>query len=249
MNNIIIEVCCTSAEDAIRAFKAGADRVELNCDMDAGGLTPTVGSLIEVKNSCTGPVICMLRPRAGGFCYTDTEYSVMKRDAKMLMEAGADGIAFGFLTAEGHIDVNRCQEMVDLIGAGEAVFHRAFDSVTGDKVKAMSILAMCGVTRVLTSGGEPTAKEGADIIRKCVDEFSGKIQVLAGGGVRPHNVKEIVESTGCKQVHFTCNKEIPDVESAKSLLSFDSSPSALNNTLKVLDEEKLQGFIKIIREI
>lgn len=42
----------------------------------------------------------MVRPRGGGFCYSDEEYDTMLMDAKILLEHGADGIAFGFLTEE-----------------------------------------------------------------------------------------------------------------------------------------------------
>ena len=30
MGNILVEVCCGSADDAVESFQAGADRVELN---------------------------------------------------------------------------------------------------------------------------------------------------------------------------------------------------------------------------
>ena len=38
--------------------------------------------------------------KGGGFCYSDEEYDTMLMDAKILLEHGADGIAFGFLTEE-----------------------------------------------------------------------------------------------------------------------------------------------------
>lgn len=46
---ILLEICCGSAEDAILACRAGAERVELNSDLFHGGLTPTLGSLLTVK--------------------------------------------------------------------------------------------------------------------------------------------------------------------------------------------------------
>ena len=46
MSKILVEVCCGSADDVIEAYKAGADRVELNSNLFHGGLTPTIGSLL-----------------------------------------------------------------------------------------------------------------------------------------------------------------------------------------------------------
>lgn len=94
----LFEICCGSAEDAILAYRAGASRVELNSDLFHGGLTPTLGSLIAVKKAAPAlEIMAMVRPREGGFCYTDTEYAVMKEDAQLMLEHGADGIVFGFL--------------------------------------------------------------------------------------------------------------------------------------------------------
>ena len=85
MKNILLEVCCGSAEDVIEAWKAGADRVELNSNLFHGGLTPTIGSLLVAKHEVTIPIMTMVRPREGGFCYTDTEYRVCLEDAEMLL--------------------------------------------------------------------------------------------------------------------------------------------------------------------
>lgn len=95
---IIVEVCCGGYEDAVHAWDGGADRIELNSGLALGGLTPSVGTLRLIQESCPGFVtIAMVRPRGGGFCYSQAEYQAMLADAKALLDAGADGIAFGFL--------------------------------------------------------------------------------------------------------------------------------------------------------
>ena len=73
MKKILVEVCCGSADDVIEAKKAGADRVELNSDLFHGGLTPTVGSLLVAKRETGMKIMTMIRPREGGFCYTEAE--------------------------------------------------------------------------------------------------------------------------------------------------------------------------------
>ena len=127
MSKILLEICCGSADDVIEAERGGADRVELNSNLFQGGLTPTLGTLRTVKRRARVPVMCMVRPRAGGFCYTDTEFEVAREDARLLLENGADGLVFGFLHADGTVDAERTKTLVRLCEGRPCVFHRALD--------------------------------------------------------------------------------------------------------------------------
>ena len=144
----LLEICCGSFEDVKTAWQNGADRVELNSALYLGGLTPSTANLICAKEQCSIPIITMVRPRGGGFCYSQDEYETMLLDARILLEHGADGIAFGFLTENHAIHRSRTQEMIDIIhSAGkEAVFHRAFDCVAQQEraVEALIIHAKDG---------------------------------------------------------------------------------------------------------
>ena len=70
MTDILLEICCGSTEDAVEAQRGGADRVELCSALFLGGLTPSIGSLIEAKQRLKIPVMAMNRPRPAGFCYS-----------------------------------------------------------------------------------------------------------------------------------------------------------------------------------
>ena len=142
---IRIEVCCGSADDVIEAFHAGADRVELNSDLFHGGLTPTVGSLRVAKRETGMPIMTMVRPREGGFCYTPAEFAVCREDARVLLENGADGLVFGFLHEDGTIDRERTRILAEtaLEAGKEAVFHRAID-VVPDWKRALDSLIRLG---------------------------------------------------------------------------------------------------------
>ena len=59
----MIEICCGSYEDALAAWKGGAERIELNSAVYLGGLTPSIGSLRLVKENTGLKVISMVRPR------------------------------------------------------------------------------------------------------------------------------------------------------------------------------------------
>jgi len=206
MKKILIEICCGSYEDVVIAESTGADRVELNSAMFLGGLTPTLGCLIEVKTNTKIPVIAMIRPREAGFYYSDYEYAVMKRDAAMLLEHGADGLVFGILNENSTLDEARMSGLIRLCkDAGKtAVCHRAFD-VTPDPIAALDTLIELGVDRVLTSGQQPSVIHGAKLITKLIKQAAGRIEILPGGGLKHNNIADFVKETGVDQIHFSAS--------------------------------------------
>ena len=202
MSSILLEICCGSIDDAIQAEQGGADRVELCSALFLGGLTPSLGTIQEAKKRLKIPVMVMVRPRGGGFCYSEAEMATMERDTEAAVENGADGVVFGILQGDGRVDAGRSQRIRRLIGERQAVFHRAFD-VTPEPFEALEQLVELGITRVLTSGQKNSAAEGAELIKRLIDRAGDRIEVLPGGGIQPYHVEEIVKQTGCRQVHLT----------------------------------------------
>lgn len=211
MAKVLVEVCCGSADDVIEAYKAGADRVELNSNLFHGGLTPTVGSLRTAKERTGIKIIAMVRPREGGFCYTDAEFATAIEDAKVLLENGADGLVFGFLNADGTVDSQRTAMLADIaLSAGkEAVFHRAID-VVPDWRAALDTLIGLNITRVLTSGQEPDVAYGTDTVREMIEYSAGRIQILPGAGITARNFSRIIEQTGATQIHVAAHRPMFD---------------------------------------
>ena len=198
--NILLEECCGSADDVIQAYLGGANRVELNSCLFHGGLTPSVGELIVAKRNVPIPIMTMIRPRQGGFCYTDAEFETALADAEALLGYGSDGLVFGFLNDDGTLDEDKCKQLVALAGGKETAFHRAID-VTPDWRKTLERLIHLGVTRVLTSGQAPDVFYGTDVIREMVEFAQGAIQILPGAGVNAKNIDRIIAETGCNQIH------------------------------------------------
>lgn len=215
MSKILLEICCGSAEDAIVAARSGADRVELNSNLFQGGLTPSIGSLLTVKEHADIPVMAMVRPRAGGFCYTDIETETALADAKALLKAGADGLVFGFLHPDGTVDEERTRAFVDLAEGKPCVFHRAID-VVPDWKRALDSLIRLGVTRVLTSGQESDVFFALDTIREMIQFAGNAIEILPGAGITLRNVDRVVKGTGCSQVHLACHKAYPETSVANN---------------------------------
>lgn len=197
---VLLEICCGCLEDAVLAEAGGADRIELNSGLFLGGLTPSLGTLIEAKKHLRIPVLPMVRPRAAGFFYSDWDMKTMIADARLFIDHGADGLVFGFLNEDGTLDARRTEQLVRLADGRQAVFHRAFD-VTPDPFKTLDQLIELGVTRVLTSGQAPTVLEGADLIAQLVNHAQGRIEILPGGGISLKNIAEILRRTGVAQIH------------------------------------------------
>lgn len=209
MKKIKLEICCGSAEDVIEAWKAGADRVELNANLFQGGLTPTVGSLRVAKEQADIPVMTMVRPRAAGFCYTAVEYQTALKDAEALLASGSDGLVFGFLNPDGTVDEGRTREMVALAGDKQTVFHRALD-VTPDWRRALESLIKLGVDRVLTSGQAPDVFFALDTIAEMIRFAGDAIEILPGAGVTLQNAAKVAAATGCTQLHLARHRRVAD---------------------------------------
>ena len=213
MNRYTLEVCCGSVDDVLEAQRGGADRVELNACLMLGGLTPSIGALVTAKRLSGLPVMTMVRPRQAGFCYTEAEYATALADAEALLEHGSDGLVFGFLDADGNLDVKRTRELARIAGDKAKVFHRAID-VCADWKKLLGQLIEIGIDRVLTSGLAPDVFYGIDTICEMMEFAQGAIQIMPGAGVNLKNVDKIVEATGCDQIHVARFRDVMDTSTA-----------------------------------
>lgn len=207
---MLIEVCCGSAEDAIRSAEGNADRVELCSSLFLGGLTPSIGSLKTVKAHSDIKIMAMVRPREGGFCYNEYEFECCLRDAEALLEAGADGLVFGFLTKNGEVDVKRVEKMMTLARGVDTTFHRAIDVVPNYK-DAIDALVSAGVKRILSSGLEASVFEGMDTLAEMNSYADGRIIVMPGAGITLKNIKKIAERTSCQEMHVAFYKSQEDL--------------------------------------
>ena len=244
----IIEICAGSYQDCIAAYKGKAKRVELNSALSVGGLTPSVASLVRVKKETDLSVICMVRPRAAGFCYEKEDVDIIFEDAKILLENGADGISFGFLRNDGSIHKEYTKEMVDLVHSyqKEAVFHRAFD-VTPDAFEAIETLIELGVDRVLTSGQKAKAMEGMDLIKQLQSQYGSQMEILAGSGMNAGNAVEMIETTGISQVHSSCKSYSNDPTTSSEFVTYAYLSAPHENDYDVVDEALVKKLVEAVQ--
>lgn len=199
---ITCEVCVEGFSGAAAAEAGGGNRIELCAGLIEGGTTPSFGTLSLVLERLSIPTVVLVRPRGGDFLYNDDEFDTMLRDIEVVRDAGAFGVVTGVLTSDGKIDVERFEKLIAAARPMSITCHRAFD-MTRDPREALETLIDLGVDRVLTSGQQPSVPEGLELIGELVELAAGRVSIMPGCGIEEGNVREIVEKTGVREVHFT----------------------------------------------
>ena len=195
----LLEACCDSILSARNAQEFGAGRVEL-CGAGTGGTTPSIGLIARCREALYVPLHVMIRPNTNGFVYSSDEFEVMKHDIAAAHEIGVDGVVVGILHDDDTIDMERMAEMIALARPLNVTFHRAFDR-TPNAAEALETLLSLGVDYVLTAGQAATALEGAEQLHALQVQAGDRLTILAGGGVRAHNVRDVVAISGVREVH------------------------------------------------
>ena len=233
---MVIEVCANSFQSALNAQTAGADRVELCSELAVGGITPSYGLLNKVVSELDIPVYVLIRPRSGDFCYSPSEFDVIKHDIALCKRLNCSGIVSGVLQKDMTLDVERTRELVDLVAPLPFTFHRAFDWIP-NPIKAAKSLGNLGVARILTSGQQQTAVEGLPFLNEVKAIFPGTI--LAGGGINLENAMEF-KKAGFNEIHL----------SATRLEQTIASPRISLNSIKHFDET-MQGVssVSILKQL
>lgn len=202
-----IEVCANSAESCLAAQHGGAYRVELCAGIPEGGTTPSWGEMVTARRAIDIKLNVIIRPRGGDFLYNCLETEAMLLDIEAAHRAGANGVVFGCLTADGDVDVEKCRRMVAAAGSMSTTFHRAFD-VCRDPLQALEQIIELGFDRILTSGQEASAPEGAALIAQLVSRAKGRIIIMPGCGVNEGNVARMAQETGAMEFHMSARERV-----------------------------------------
>ena len=217
---MLLEVCCGNRQSAINASEAGAQRIELCRDLHLGGLTPSHEDILYCQEHLPLRTFVLIRPRGGDFCYTDEEFETILSDIIFCREHGIPGVVIGFLKEDLSIDVEKCRRAMQAAGPMQVTFHRAFDRCK-DWQSALEQIIDCGFHRILTSGQQPTATQGADTLAKIVEKARQRITILAGSGVGSENVTELIRRSHVDEVHASCKlkEEVSQKEEIELIIS------------------------------
>ena len=190
----LLEVCVDSLASARNAIAGGADRLELCSALVAGGLTPYVHLLEQIRAESDIPIRCLMRPRAGDFLYEPEEITMMAAQIKTLKAAGSDGFVIGCLTPEGLVDEKALKPLVEAADGSGLTLHRCFDVSIGD-VDSILTANELGIDTILTSGGAASCLDGLENLKvylKLQKLFDGP-EIMVGAGVNATAIRIIRE--------------------------------------------------------
>jgi copper homeostasis protein len=235
----IIEVATTDFTTTKSAVAGGADRIELCSALSEGGITPSYGLIRRCREAFEVSLFPIIRPRAGDFLFTDEEFELMKSDVRVCKETGCDGVVIGLLNQDGSIDLVRTAALVELAYPLDVTFHRAFDRCK-DPFEALEQLVQIGCQRILTSGQQPTATGGLQLIAELVKHADDRIIIMPGSGVRKENIKNIAEKTGATEFHSSVKSQ------TKSAMAFmhPTMDEPLNPAIDPAEVQALRDALK-----
>lgn len=210
------EGCCTSVADAVTAQRSGAVRIELCSRLDLGGVTPseelirdTLLALAEDAVPCV-KVNVLVRSRGGDFVYSEEEIEKMLGSIEMCKrlrvsdssgsEHCINGVVIGALLPDGNVDISTMRRLVAAARPLQVTFHRAFDECA-DVERGLEDVIALGCERLLTSGHAADAFAGRFTLARLVRQAAGRIIILAGCGVRPHNIDAIASVSSAPEFH------------------------------------------------
>ncbi len=202
-----LEICAGSVESALAARNGGATRIELCSALEAGGVTPSAGTIAEARKVAGIALNVLIRPRGGDFLYNEYEVACMEQDIRTCKALGADGVVIGALTAEGDIDTEVCRRLVSAAEEMSVTFHRAFDMCRNPH-KALEDIIALGCERLLTSGQASTAEKGISLLKELVTQADKRIIIMPGCGVNSRNAGNILATTGATEIHASARKSV-----------------------------------------
>lgn len=244
MDDYKIEICANSVESAIEAERGGAYRVELCAGMPEGGTTPSSGEIKMARAYLDIRLHVIIRPRGGDFLYSPLEQQIMLHDIETARQAGADGVAFGCLTADGEIDIPFMKRLIDASGDMSVTFHRAFDMCRNPR-KALEEIIALGCDRILTSGQQITAEKGIPLLKELYEQAHQRIIIMPGCGINANNIRKIAEKTGCKEFHFSGRSSVSsEMKYRNSNVSMGGTVTIDEFSREVTDKNKVAETIR-----
>lgn len=206
-NDYKLEICANSVASCLEAQKGGAWRVELCAAIPEGGTTPSYGDIALARELLQIKLHVIIRPRGGDFLYSPLEHRIMLKDIENAHRLGADGVVIGCLTPEGEVDMARNRELMNAAAGMSVTFHRAFD-MCRDPYDSLERIIELGCDRLLTSGQQPRAEDGIELLQELVGKAGDRIIIMPGSGVNANNIAKLAKETGAREFHLSARESV-----------------------------------------
>lgn len=222
-----LEIACFTIKSALIAQESGADRVELCSRFEVGGTTPSLETVIKVKEFLLIDVYVMIRPRGGNFVYSDEEIQQMKSAILEFKKLQVNGFVFGILNKDKSINKLQNSELVQLAKPFPCTFHRAFDEVN-DASQSLKQVIDCGFQTILTSGQAQNVVEGMDQLSNLVKRANNQIEIMPGGGLRSSNINLIHQKTKANWFHSSAITDAKDIADSNEIIALQSKLKSIS---------------------
>ena len=198
---VVKEACVDNIQDAINAFKKGADRIEFCSNLDEDGLTPSNYDLISLKKSISIPLRVMVRPHSNSFNYNDDDLTQMKETIEFCKNQKFDGVVFGCLDDDNELDLNKIKYLADFAKPLNVIIHKAIDLTSSPVNSLKKLLEIDNVNGVLSSGGFETAELGTEVLKKMINISPNEFEIISAGKITNQNFKILHEKIDGKFYH------------------------------------------------
>ena len=198
---IIKEVCVDSLEDAIKAEKNGANRIELCGRLDLDGLTPSRDLISNAFSILKIPIRVMIRPKHPSFEYSEEEINTMIDDIKFCKSLGVDGVVFGCLDENSNFQMDQINRLSIIAKPLNVIIHKAID-YTNSILDSLSLISKnSNINGVLTSGGERFAINAVETLKKMLVLVPDKFEIIMAGGITFENFESLHALSNGKFYH------------------------------------------------
>ena len=198
---VVKEVCVDNLKDAVRAYEAGANRIEYCSDLDQDGLTPDLDELLTLSKTIPIPIRCMLRPHSSSFIYNKNDIVKIRKTINFCKKNKIDGVVFGCLNAKNEIDFTTLKVISNISKPLKLIFHKAIDITTDFDKSLRELIDSEMVDGVLTTGGKQKAMDNLDLLSK-ISKFSSKnFELIACGNITYENYDYIHDIIKYKFYH------------------------------------------------
>ncbi|MDC6480628.1 copper homeostasis protein CutC [Flavobacteriaceae bacterium] len=198
---IIKEVCVDSLQDAIKAEKNGANRIELCGRLDLDGLTPSRDLISNAFSILKIPIRVMIRPKHPSFEYSEEEINTMIDDIKFCKSLGVDGVVFGCLDENSNFQMDQINRLSIIAKPLNVIIHKAID-YTNSVLDSLSLISKnSNINGVLTSGGERFAINAVETLKKMLVLVPDKFEIIIAGGITFENFESLHALSNGKFYH------------------------------------------------
>ena len=198
---LILEACLETPEEAHSSFLNGAHRVELCRNLESGGISPSRETILCCLEICELPLKVMVRPRPGNFVYSEKELTCMETEIKWLKKLPIKGIVLGVLQDDRSINLEAVQRLSERADPLPVTFHKAIDETRDPLQEMKKLYRIQNIQSILSSGGAQNAETGAKMLKTMQQEFQSRFRMIAAASITSENLLSLHHKIEFSEYH------------------------------------------------